>query len=103
MYTPAMVAPDVAYERIGIRELRADLAAAVRRAGRGERLVVTVGGRAVAELGPLGGSAAPSLAELVALGLVEPPARSDHPPTPDLTGLAVDLRGRDLVREVRSA
>ena len=38
---------------IGIRELRADLAAAVRRAGAGQRVVVSVGGRAVAQLGPV--------------------------------------------------
>ena len=36
----------------GMRELRADLAAAVRRAEWGERIVVTVAGRPVAQLGP---------------------------------------------------
>ena len=40
-------------ERLGIRELRNQTAAAVRRAGAGERIVVTVDGRPVAQLGPL--------------------------------------------------
>ena len=39
--------------RLGIRELRASLAGLVRQAGTGERMVVTVDGRPVAQLGPL--------------------------------------------------
>lgn len=64
-----------------IRRLRADLATAVRRAEHGEVTVVTVGGRAVAQLGPLGpGPAAtpPSLDELVARGVLVAPRRTDR-------------------------
>ena len=43
------------YMHVGIRELRADLASTVRRAAAGESIVVTVGGRPVARLGPLDG------------------------------------------------
>src|SRR5213592_4960645 len=39
--------------RVGIRELRNDVAAVVRRAAAGERITVTVDGRPVAQLGPL--------------------------------------------------
>jgi prevent-host-death family protein len=39
---------------VGIRELRGDLATAVRRAEAGERIVITIGGRPAAQLGPLG-------------------------------------------------
>src|SRR3546814_822871 len=66
-------------EQIGARELRANLAAALRQAGAGERVVVTVDGRPVAQLGPLEPSGTPSLAELAASGLVEPPRRPDRP------------------------
>ena len=38
---------------MNVRELRANLAAAVRQAEAGQRVVITVGGRAVAQLGPL--------------------------------------------------
>src|SRR5436305_12999127 len=38
---------------VNIRELRANLASAVRQAEAGHRVVVTVGGRPVAQLGPL--------------------------------------------------
>src|SRR3546814_20459671 len=48
-------------EQIGARELRANLAAALRQAGAGERVVVTVDGRPVAQLGPLEPSGTPSL------------------------------------------
>ena len=40
-------------DRLGIRELRNQTASAVRRAGGGERIVITVDGRPVAQLGPL--------------------------------------------------
>ncbi len=63
---------------MGIRELRADLAAAVRRAGAGESVVITVSGRPVATLGPIGGEVpGPTLDELVALGAVVAP-RARH-------------------------
>ena len=39
------------------RELRNNISEVLRRAERGERLVVTVGGRPVAELGPVSGKA----------------------------------------------
>ncbi|MGA0878094.1 MAG: type II toxin-antitoxin system Phd/YefM family antitoxin [Ilumatobacteraceae bacterium] len=62
---------------VGIRQLRADVAAYVRRAGAGEHLVINVGGRPMAQLGPL---AAPDglvrLDDLVARGAVVPPRRS---------------------------
>ena len=59
---------------IGTRELRANLAAALRQVGAGERLVITVDGRPVAQLGPLEPAGSPTLADLAASGLVEPPA-----------------------------
>lgn len=62
-----------------MRELRADLAAALRRAERGEALVVTSGGRPVARLVPLGHDEQPTLADLAARGLVRAPARTDRP------------------------
>ncbi len=63
---------------IGVRELRADLAAHVRRAGAGQRVVVSVGGRETAQLGPvhsLDGQIV--LADLVTAGLVIAPRRTD--------------------------
>jgi len=60
-----------------IRQLRAELATAVRRAEAGEIAVVTVGGRSVAQLGPVGGAPDAGLADLVARGLVLPPRRVD--------------------------
>jgi prevent-host-death family protein len=57
-----------------VRALRADLAAAVRRAAHGERIVVTVGGRPSAQLGPLDDQS-PDLDRLVASGAVISPRR----------------------------
>jgi antitoxin (DNA-binding transcriptional repressor) of toxin-antitoxin stability system len=67
-------------ERIGVRELRRDLAVHVRRAGGGRRLVVTVGGRPAAMLGPVEDDAsAVSIDALVAAGALVPPRRHDAP------------------------
>ena len=87
-------------DQIGARELRANLAAAVREAGAGQRVVITIDGRPVAQLGPLEPVGAPSLAELAAAGLVEPPRR-DRPPAPDAVDTAVDVRLDRILDEVR--
>ena len=57
---------------IGIRELRQNLSAALRRVASGERLVVTDHNRPVAELVPLD-AGKPGLARLIAEGTVTPP------------------------------
>jgi prevent-host-death family protein len=67
-------------ERIGARELRANAATAIRRAAGGERIVITVDGRPVAQLGPLDPvTTPPTLEDLAARGLVRLPNRPDRP------------------------
>lgn len=90
-----------AVEEIGARELRANLAAALRQAAAGERLVVTVDGRPIAQLGPLEPTGDPTLADLAASGLVEPPRRPDRPGPPDALDAAVDVRLDRVLDEVR--
>jgi len=66
---------------IGTRQLRAELADFVRRAGTGERFVVSVGGRPVAQLGPIesGGTTGPeTLEDAARLGLVERPHLAEN-------------------------
>lgn len=75
---------------IGVRDLRADLAAHVRRAAAGETTVVSVGGRPAAVLAPLATAppsshptmsdevgVQPHLSSLVATGAVLAPRRTD--------------------------
>ena len=89
--------------QVGTRELRANLATSLRRAAAGERLVVTDGGRPVAQLGPVDAPAGTTIEELVARGLVVAPRRrarngSDAIAAPvDLySGLRLDQIVRDL-------
>jgi prevent-host-death family protein len=78
VYTGATVA---SVERLGVRELRNQVAGALRRAEAGERIVITVDGRPVAQLGPLDPvGSRPSLADLAARGLLSLPHRNDRPP-----------------------
>ena len=87
---------------MNVRELRANLAAALRQAEAGHRVVLTVGGRPVAQLGPLdAGSGAPTLDDLASRGLVQRARRADRP-APDLVvALPVGARLDRLLDEVR--
>jgi prevent-host-death family protein len=87
--------------RVGIRELRQDVAAIVRRASSGEQVVVTVDGAPVARLVPLEpGPGGPTLDDLVAARAVLAP-RSSRPPTSAPLGVPVDARTDRALREVR--
>jgi prevent-host-death family protein len=91
-------------ERVGIRELRNQVAAVVRRAAAGERVVVTVDGHPVAQLGPLdppGGEV--TVWDLAAAGLIEPPRRPDRPGPPDPLPVPADVRVDRLLDQVRGA
>jgi len=88
-------------DEIGIRELRNQVAAVVRRAAAGERVVVTVDGVAMAQLGPLQPEpGALSLHDLAAVGLVEPPRASAGPP-PQAANPPVDVRLDRVLDQVR--
>jgi antitoxin (DNA-binding transcriptional repressor) of toxin-antitoxin stability system len=85
---------------IGIRELRAGLAEAVRRAGAGDRTVVTAGGRPVAQLGPLDADA-PDLERLIGSGAVIPPRRTSEWRPPDPVPVWAGIRIDQVLRELR--
>jgi prevent-host-death family protein len=92
--------------RVGIRELRNQVAAVVRRAAAGERIVVTVDGVPAAMLGPLEPATAGDLTldDLVAAGLVLPPGRAERdrpPPPPEPAAMPVDVRTARALADVR--
>ena len=90
---------------VNMRSLRAGLAVALRRAEAGERIVVTVGGRPIAQLGPvepLATDAQPTLDDLAARGLVLRARRTDPPPAEVVVALPVGARLDRLIGEVRS-
>ena len=88
--------------RVGIRELRNDVAAVVRRAAAGERIVVTVNDLPVAQLGPLEPVGSPSIDDLVAAGAVVAPRRA-APPPPEPVDPPVDARTGPVIDELRGA
>ena len=90
-----------------MRELRANMAAFLRRAQSGERVTVTVDGKPVATLGPV--SADPSgvplgitVDDLVARGTLLPPRRRGHLVPADPVTLWTGVRIDRAVGEVRS-
>lgn len=92
-----------ALSRIGMRELRGSLASSLRRAGSGERMVITVDGRPTAILGPLEPGGQATLDDLYAAGLALPPrsARRSDPSALSPSPLPVDIRLGDIVADIR--
>ena len=88
-------------ESIGVRELRGNVAAVVRRASAGERIVVTVDGRPMAQIGPIEPTGAPTLEDLVATGLVQAPMTDRPVDDPQPIDLPVDIRLDDVLADLR--
>lgn len=91
-------------DTVPIRHARADLAALVRRAGAGERTVITVAGQPVAQVAPLhepSAEQASTLADLAARGWVIPPRRRGTPRRPEPIAVFAGARLDRLLREVR--
>ena len=90
---------------IGIRELRADLAAHVRRAANGEHTVITIAGAPVAALVQLAAGAASTapadLSALVASGAVVPARRTDGRIADGTIPTWANVRLDRLLREIR--
>ena len=89
-------------ERLGVRDLRNQTAAAVRRAGAGERIVITVDGRPMAQLGPLEPAGrAVTLDDLAARGLLHLPRRTDRDAPTDAVVVWAGFRLDRLLRDIR--
>jgi prevent-host-death family protein len=88
---------------MNVRTLRSNLAQALRRAEGGERIVVTVAGRPVAQLGPVEGEPGrgPTIDDLVARGLLLRARRDDRPPPSLVVPLWAGARIDKLLREIR--
>jgi prevent-host-death family protein len=87
-------------DTIGIRELRAGLADAVRRAEAGQRTIVTAHGRPVAQLAPLD-EAAPDIERLIAAGALIPPRRGGVWRAPAAVPVWSTVRIDRALRELR--
>jgi prevent-host-death family protein len=85
---------------VGVRELRAGLADAVRRAAAGERTVVTTNGIPVAQLAPLD-EAAPALEQLIASGALIAPRRTSAWRPPAAVSVWSGVRVDRALRELR--
>jgi prevent-host-death family protein len=85
---------------VGVRELRAGLTDAVRRAAAGQRTIITTSGRPAAQLGPLDADA-PDLDRLIGAGAVIPPRRSTEFRAPEPVPVWAGSRVDQVLRELR--
>ena len=90
---------------IGIRELRADLVAHVRRAAGGETTVISIAGSPAAALTPLAMTGEPSgdahLSLLIASGALIAPRRADGRVADGTVSTWANVRLDRLLREIR--
>ena len=89
--------------KIGIRELREQAATYIRRAGAGQRILVTVSGAPVAMLGPITAdpTATLTLADLIARGAVIAPRRNGDLKPGAAVSVHSGARIDQLLRQVR--
>lgn len=89
-------------ETVTIRQLRNDVSRIVRRAHAGERLVITSRGVAVAEIRPLGGGTAePTLEELIEAGLVNAPRTQARPQPAQPIEFSGPLTSDEILHDLR--
>lgn len=91
---------------LGIRELRADLTAQVRRAANGEPTIITINGRPAAVLAPVGDrdslpEGTPGIAALIATGSVIARRRDDGRLPTSTVPVWGTVRLDRLLREIR--
>jgi len=86
---------------VGIRALREEAATYVRRAADGHRIVVTVSGEPVAQLGPLAAPTTRSLNDLVAVHAVLAPRRRGPLPQGEPVSVFSGTRLDRLLNEIR--
>jgi prevent-host-death family protein len=86
---------------IGIRDLRADLPALVRRAAAGERVVITTSGQPTAVLAPLTDSPAITIDHLVATARLQAPIRTDRRLPDAAIVVPATVRFDRILREIR--
>jgi prevent-host-death family protein len=85
---------------IGIRELRSELAGAIRRAASGERTVITAHGHPLAQLAPLD-EAAPDIDRLISSGALIPPRRTGSWRAPGPVAVWSGVRIDRALKELR--
>ena len=87
---------------VGTRDLRSNLAHYLRSAEAGHTILVTVDGKVVAQLGPVGQSNEnPSVDALIASGLVEAPTNSKKQGPKVIYDLPAGLSSDCALREIR--
>ncbi len=89
--------------KIGIRELRSDLSNHVKKAARGETVVITIGGEPTAKLTPLpSGPVQQTMEEAYSSGrVIRAPRRGETPPPPPKKKLVLDRSGEEIIDELR--
>lgn len=88
---------------IGIRELRNDLSNQVKRASRGETVVITIGGEPMAKLSPFTPSLiGETMEDAYASGrIIRAPRRGETPPPPPKDKLVLDRSAEEIINELR--
>lgn len=92
----------ISVHHVGTRDLRANLAHHLRAAEAGHTIFVTVDGKVIAQLGPVGhADESLSIEALIASGLVEAPSNSKRQEPRAVFDLPAGLSSERALREIR--
>ena len=87
--------------KIAMSVLRKELAGFLRRAKNGERMIITVDGKPIAQIGPLEPNGALDMDQLVTSGLVNEPTSVSSTKKPAQMSFPIDVSIETILSEMR--
>ena len=87
--------------KIAMSVLRKELAGFLRRAKNGERMIITVDGKPIAQIGPLEPNGSLDMDQLVTSGLVNEPTSVSSTKKPALMSFPIDVSIETILSEMR--
>ena len=96
-----MVASMDGVNKIAMSVLRKELAGFLRRAKNGERMIITVDGKPIAQIGPLEPNGSLDMDQLVTSGLVNEPTSVSSTKKPAQMSFPIDVSIETILSEMR--
>ncbi len=101
MYIDTMIAFMDGANKVSMSVLRKELAGFLRRAKNGERVIITVDGKPIAQIGPLEPNGSLDMDQLVASGLVNEPTSVSSTNKPAQMSFPIDVTIETILLEMR--
>ena len=101
MYIDIIITVMDGVSKVAMSVLRKELAGFLRRAKNGERMIITVDGKSIAQIGPLEPNGSLDIDQLVASGLVNEPTSFSSTNKPAQMSFPIDVTIETILLEMR--